>query len=207
MRRMPGATLTVLLPNGTAKPGRCVRDYSICPGCLIAPSWIRDSRSFRRLPKSNIRHELGTAGKIAVTGFLSRGRMGSFDDAVRLAQVTRQPADVASVRRYRSRSGVSMNLEQQSMPDVGLFARAGIADGKVEPYEFADIDKTVAAGLSVSGNFWGRAGDTVGIAGVLNSISRSHQIFILMPEGLAFSSGTVSSPIRVSKRSSKPTTA
>ncbi|MDH8458394.1 carbohydrate porin, partial [Klebsiella pneumoniae] len=51
------------------------------------------------------------------------------------------------------------------------------ADGKVEPYEFADIDKTVAAGLSVSGDLWGRAGDTAGIAGVLNSISKSHQSY------------------------------
>lgn len=36
-----------------------------------------------------------------------------------------------------------MNLEQQVMPDLGIFARAGIADGNVEPYEFADIDRTV----------------------------------------------------------------
>lgn len=41
----------------------------------------------------------------------------------------------------------------------------GIADGNVEPYEFSDIDRTVAAGLSLSGAAWGRAGDTVGIAG------------------------------------------
>ena len=133
---------------------------------------------FQALAEIEHRHELwGQPGKIAVTGFLSRGRMGSFDDAVRLAQVTNQPADVAAVRRYRSRSGISMNLEQQLMPNVGLFARAGIADGKVEPYEFADIDKTVAAGLSVSGDLWGRAGDTAGIAGVLNSISKSHQSY------------------------------
>ena len=133
---------------------------------------------FQALAEIEHRHELwGQPGKIAVTGFLSRGRMGSFDEAVRLAQVTNQPADVAAVRRYRSRSGISMNLEQQLMPNVGLFARAGIADGKVEPYEFADIDKTVAAGLSVSGDLWGRAGDTAGIAGVLNSISKSHQSY------------------------------
>lgn len=64
------------------------------------------------------------------------------------------------------------------MPNIGLFARAGIADGNVEPYEFSDIDRTVAAGLSLSGAAWGRAGDTVGIAGVLNGISRSHQRFL-----------------------------
>jgi hypothetical protein len=38
-----------------------------------------------------------------------------------------------------------------SMPNVGLFARAGIADGNVEPCDFADIDRRGAAGLSLSG--------------------------------------------------------
>lgn len=134
---------------------------------------------FQGLAEIEHRHELwGQPGKIAVTGFLSRGRMGNFDDAVRLSQLTGQPADIAAVRRYTSRTGISMNLEQQLMPNIGLFARAGIADGNVEPYEFSDIDRTVAAGLSLSGAAWGRAGDTVGIAGVLNGISRSHQRFL-----------------------------
>jgi len=134
---------------------------------------------FQGLAEIERRHELwGHPGKIAVTGFLSRGRMGNFDDAIRLSQLTGQPADIAAVRRYTSRTGISMNLEQQLMPNVGLFARAGIADGNVEPYEFSDIDRTVAAGLSLSGAAWGRAGDTVGIAGVLNGISRSHQRFL-----------------------------
>jgi hypothetical protein len=57
------------------------------------------------------------------------------------------------------------------MPNVGLFVRAGIADGDKEPYEFTDIDRTVAAGLSVSGKQWGRDDDTFGIAGVVNGIS------------------------------------
>jgi len=56
---------------------------------------------------------LGQPGKIAVTEFLSRGRMGTYDAAVQLAQVTNQPADIAAVREYRSRPGISLNLEQQ----------------------------------------------------------------------------------------------
>jgi high affinity Mn2+ porin len=31
---------------------------------------------------------------------------------------------------------------------LGIFARAGLANGDVEPYEFTDVDRTVAAGLS-----------------------------------------------------------
>ena len=125
------------------------------------------------------RHELwGQPGKIAVTGFLSRGRMGSYADAIQLAQLDGGPADIAAVRQYQSRGGVSLNLEQQIVPDVGLFARAGWANGDIEPYEFTDIDRTVSAGLSVQGKRWGRPDDTFGIAGVVNGISKEHEAFL-----------------------------
>jgi high affinity Mn2+ porin len=125
------------------------------------------------------RHELwGQPGKVAVTGFLSRGRMGSYQDAIDLALLTGGPADIAAVREYRSRGGVSLNIEQQIIPNVGSFARAGWANGDIEPYEFTDIDRTVSAGLSVQGNRWGRPDDTWGIAGVVNGISKEHQEFL-----------------------------
>jgi high affinity Mn2+ porin len=117
-------------------------------------------------------------GKVAITGFLTRGRLGSFQDAIQLAALTGGPADITAVRQYQSRGGLSMNLEQQLMPNVGFFARAGIADGTKEPYEFTDVDRTVAAGLSISGKQWGRDHDTFGIAGVVNGISNVHQAFL-----------------------------
>jgi high affinity Mn2+ porin len=117
-------------------------------------------------------------GKLAITGFLTRGRMGSFQDAIRLAALNGGPADITAVRQYQSRGGISMNLEQQLVPNVGLFVRAGFADGHKEPYEFTDIDRTVAAGLSISGKQWGRDDDTFGIAGVVNGISDVHQAFL-----------------------------
>jgi high affinity Mn2+ porin len=104
--------------------------------------------------------------------------MGSFWDAIQLAALTGGPADIAAVRTYQSRGGISMNLEQQLMTNVGLFVRAGWADGHKEPYEFTDIDRTVAAGLSISGRQWGRDDDTFGIAGVVNGISNIHQAFL-----------------------------
>jgi high affinity Mn2+ porin len=117
-------------------------------------------------------------GKVAVTGFLTRGRMGSFQDAIELAALTGGPADIAAVRQYQSRGGISMNLEQQLLPNVGFFARAGFADGTKESYDFTDIDRTVAAGFSVSGKQWGRDDDTFGIAGVVNGISNVRQAFL-----------------------------
>ncbi|MGC1250411.1 MAG: carbohydrate porin [Xanthobacteraceae bacterium] len=121
---------------------------------------------------------LGQPGKIAITGFLTRARMGSFADAIALAQATGGPADISVVRQYRSRGGVSFNLEQQITAQLGVFARAGWADGNIEPYEFADIDRTVAAGISLGGKQWGRPDDTFRIAGVVNGISKVHEQFL-----------------------------
>lgn len=124
------------------------------------------------------RHKLwGHDGKVAVTGFLTRGRMGSFQDAIDLALLTGEPADTAAVRHYASRGGVSANLEQEISDQLGVFARAGWADGNKEPYEFTDIDRTAAAGLQLKGKGWGRPDDIVGLAGVINGISSVHRAY------------------------------
>ena len=120
----------------------------------------------------------GQPGKVAVTGFLTRARMGTFADAIALANATGMPADIAAVREYRGRGGVSMNLEQQLTETIGVFARAGLANGDIEPYDFTDVDRTAAAGVSINGKQWGRPDDTFGVAGVINGISSIHQQFL-----------------------------
>jgi high affinity Mn2+ porin len=151
-------------------------DLSIAPNQTALDSRFEQ---FQWVGEIERRYELWEQpGKLAITGFLTRGRMGSFEDAIQLAALTGGPADITAVRHYSGRGGISMNLEQQLMPNVGLFVRAGIADGTKEPYEFTDIDRSVAAGLSVSGKQWGRDDDTFGIAGVINGISSVHQAFL-----------------------------
>jgi high affinity Mn2+ porin len=116
-------------------------------------------------------------GAIKVTGFLNRGRAGEFAAAIALSQATGMPADINAVRSYTSRPGVSVNWQQQVTESVGVFARAGWADGDVEPWDFTDIDRTISAGVSLNGKPWGRSDDTIGIAGVVNGISKVHQEF------------------------------
>ena len=151
-------------------------DLSIVPNSTdLDPNFSQ----FQMIGEIERRYDFGgQPGKLAATGFLSRGRMGLFGDAVELANATGQPADIAAVRDYRSRSGISFNMEQQLSADLGIFARAGFASGNVEPYEFTDIDRTLAAGLSLTGNRWGRPDHTVGFAGMLNGISGEHQAFL-----------------------------
>jgi high affinity Mn2+ porin len=117
----------------------------------------------------------GKAGALKITGYLSRGRMGLYSDAIALGEQLDEAPSVALVRRYRSRPGVSANLQQDLGGGFGVFARAGWSKGDVEPYEFADIDETISAGVSISGVHWGRKGDTLAIGGVVDQISKIHQ--------------------------------
>jgi high affinity Mn2+ porin len=119
------------------------------------------------------RHELfGQPGKVDVTLFESRGRMALYRDAIAYGEAHGLLPELAPVRRYRKRDGISLNLEQQLTTNLGMFARLGDAGGNVEAYEFTDIDYTGSMGLSVSGGLWHRPGDTVGVAGVVNAASR-----------------------------------
>ena len=127
-------------------------DLSIVPNSTeLDPTF----REFQWIGEIERRYDFwGHPGKIAVTGFLSRGGMGTFANAIALAAVTGGPADIAAVRQYQSRGGVAMNLEQEITSDLGVFIRAGWADGSVQPYEYTDVDRTIAGGVSIAGKQW-----------------------------------------------------
>jgi high affinity Mn2+ porin len=125
------------------------------------------------------RHEIaGRPGRVLLTGFESRGRMGLLDEAIARAEGTGAAVDIAAVRQYRSRAGLSMNLEQELAPQLGAFIRAGKAAGNVEAYEFTDVDRTLAAGLSLQGAHWHRPEDTVALAAVNNAISSVREAYL-----------------------------
>ncbi|HEX3675662.1 MAG TPA: carbohydrate porin [Rhizomicrobium sp.] len=114
----------------------------------------------------------GGDGKIKLLGFLNRGRMGSYDAALRLAQATGNPPDTALVRRYNSKAGASLNIEQPLGGNWGAFARASLNDGSQEAFEFTEINRSLSAGVSLKGADWDRAKDTLGAAFVVNGLSR-----------------------------------
>lgn len=117
----------------------------------------------------------GRDGALRVTAFRSRGDFATFTDALALAAAGGGTPDLTSVRRRRSRLGADVNLEQAISEDLGVFARAGVTEGGVEPYDFTDIDRTASAGVQLGGAHWGRAGDKVGVAAVVNGISAEHR--------------------------------
>lgn len=151
-------------------------DLSTVPNSVHLDPGFHEFQMIAELEK---RHSLlDHPGKLMVTVFDSRGRMGLLNSAVDLGAATGQPVDITPVRQYRSRLGASLNLEQQLMKDLGFFARVGKAAGNVEAYEFTDIDRSVEAGLSLKGTSWGREHDTVGLAEMVNNISADRQRYL-----------------------------
>jgi high affinity Mn2+ porin len=117
-------------------------------------------------------------GKVKFLYWLSGGNLGTYSDALALAAATGQTPSTAAVRSYRNKYGIALNLEQQLTADLGLFARAGWTQGGVEQVDFTDIDQSVSVGLSLAGTRWGRPDDTVGLAGVVNRISRDAKAYL-----------------------------
>lgn len=120
----------------------------------------------------------GRAGRVKATTFLNRAPMGGFADAVAAGLASGATPSLSAVARYRSRAGISFSLEQQVTDDIGLFARAGIADGHVQSYEFCDIDRSLSGGLSISGRGWSRTADVAGAALVVNDISNAFKTYL-----------------------------
>ncbi|HEY0748685.1 MAG TPA: carbohydrate porin [Steroidobacteraceae bacterium] len=136
-------------------------------------------KEFQLIGELEHRHEIADhPGKLMLTVFDSFGRMGLLDEAVQRSIDTQTPVDIAAVRRYRTRLGLDLNVEQQLSKDLGSFARIGKAAGNVEAYEFTDIDRTVSGGLSLKGSSWTRAHDTVGLAGIVNGISAARERYL-----------------------------
>lgn len=112
-------------------------------------------------------------GKIKLLAYVNRADMASYDDAIRSANGG--IPDVASVRKFASRPGVVVNLEQEVGQGLGVFARVSSNDGSKEAYEFTEINTSILGGLSLHGNAWQRADDTVGVALAVNHLSAAAQ--------------------------------
>lgn len=139
----------------------------------------RGFKQFEAVVEGEERHQLfGEPGKLKLLVFANHGKMADYNDAVRLAQQTGTTPNVGQVRRYNTRPGIALNFEQQIASDLGAFARASWNEGDKEAYEFSEINRSFAAGLSLKGERWHRPDDTLGIAGVLNDISKDARNYL-----------------------------
>lgn len=131
-------------------------------------------------------HQIGELfGKVRLLAFRNVAVMGGYQDALNVATANESIPAVSTVRKQQAKHGVGINIEQAITENIGLFGRASWADGKTETYAFAEIDRSVSAGLFVKGKDWKRVDDVAGIALVQNRLSPTHRDY-LAAGGLGF---------------------
>jgi high affinity Mn2+ porin len=132
--------------------------------------------NFMSVAELEQRHQwAGHPGKLKLTLYANHADMGSYGDALVLAQTTGGKPDTALVRNTSTSAGFVVNLEQEVADNIGVFARASAHNGSYEAYEFSDIDRSAAAGVSLQGKLWGRAADKAGFAVAENALSNDAQ--------------------------------
>jgi hypothetical protein len=122
-------------------------------------------------------HELGgLAGHVRLLGYANHADMGSYRDSLQLAPgapdvtVTRQPG--------RIKYGWGLSADQALTADLGAFLRAGWNDGRTETWAFTEVDRTLAAGLSLVGAAWSRPQDRLALSVAANGLSRDHRDYL-----------------------------
>jgi high affinity Mn2+ porin len=122
------------------------------------------------------RHDVtGKEGKLRVLGFVNRARAGDYRQSI-----DESPAapDITQTRLPRVKWGGALNLEEPLTDELGFFSRLSWNDGRAESFAFTEIDRSAALGLSLKGLRWSRPGDTVGIAAVVNGLSKPHRDYL-----------------------------
>jgi high affinity Mn2+ porin len=144
--------------------------------------------------ESSLRHARGQQAELTLQpdadgwvlrllAFQNVARMGSYREAIALAQASGQPPDVhANDRPGRHKYGYAINgeLPLADHGDTGLFARAGWNDGRNESFVFTEVDRTLSGGIQLSGVHWGRAADHLGVAFAINALSPAHRDYLAM---------------------------
>jgi high affinity Mn2+ porin len=122
------------------------------------------------------RNPFGHAGKVKLLAYVNHAHMGNYRLAI-LEDPT-APNIIKTQRSDTPKYGLGLDVEQSLSPSVGAFLRAGWDDGRTETWEFTEIDRTLHGGVEVHGIHWHRPHDAVGVAGVVNGVSRDHRDYL-----------------------------
>ncbi|MBV8253803.1 MAG: carbohydrate porin [Chitinophaga sp.] len=115
-------------------------------------------------------------GNIRFMTFLNQAPMGNYLEAIRVAVDT--PNVDAVGRNGHTKYGFGINMDQEFTDDGGAFLKASWNDGHNQTWAFTEIDQTISAGWVQAGNRWHRPQDRMGLAIVVNGISRDHQKYL-----------------------------
>lgn len=171
-----GGALELAVGDWTGRFG--LFDLSVVPN---SPDLEIGLRQYQGVAEVERRLQIrGHPGAVRLTGWLSHGKFGSLSDAIAYGAARGTAPDPAPVRRFRDRTGIGIDAEQEVSDTVGVFFRAGLGDGRSEADEFTDIDRTVSGGVAVTGAGWGRKDDRIGIALIANDISAERRRYLAL---------------------------
>ncbi|PZR12615.1 MAG: carbohydrate porin [Flavobacterium psychrophilum] len=116
------------------------------------------------------------AGAIRLLGFYTTTNMGNYRESIALKPTN---PSIESTRHYgNSKFGFALNGEQDITDELGGFFRASWNNGIHETWAFTEIDRSISAGLSLTGTRWKRSNDHVGLAYVTSGLSRPHREYL-----------------------------
>ncbi len=136
--------------------------------------------------------------------FRNRGRFSRFERPSRWPSRTHQPVDPTLTRRPMTRLGARPQHRRQAVTGArGLFAPRRHRRRRDRALDFTRCCRQRGTGRRAAENAWKRPDDRIGLAAVINGISKAHQRY-LQAGASASSSVTGSCPIRATSGSRKP---
>jgi high affinity Mn2+ porin len=117
----------------------------------------------------------GHPGALRVMGYLNHAHMGSYRETI---DTPAFQMDIARSRAFRLKYGFGVNAEQEMKKDLGVFFRYGWNDGHTETFVFTEIDRTGSGGIDLKGLRWKRPADHLGLAMLVNGISKDHADYL-----------------------------
>jgi len=120
---------------------------------------------------------------VRLLAFRNIANMGVYRDAIAYATTHGTIPDIlADDRPGRCKYGFAINGELPLADDgeTGLFARAGWNDGHNESFAFTEVDRTLSAGVQLSGAHWGRPKDHLGAAFAIDALSPAHRDYLAL---------------------------
>ncbi|SDS53733.1 high affinity Mn2+ porin [Opitutus sp. GAS368] len=132
-------------------------------------------RAYGQILQFDYRYEWnGRHGTVRPFVYWNQAHMGLY----RAAAAQQYPEDIVPTRAYRSKEGAGISWDQELSDDVGAFARLSWNDGRTESFAFAEIDRSLAAGLSAKGRRWSRPDDVLGAAVFVNGLTSDHRHYL-----------------------------
>jgi hypothetical protein len=137
----------------------------------------------------NLELELRPVTGLAVRllGYANHANMGSYDEAIAGFLAGRDPKpDITAYRQSgRMKTGFGVNTDYTFPRLVRVFARAGWNEGHHESFAYTEVNDSAQAGGDLTGAWWSRSQDRVGVAVVSNGLSAPHRDYLALG-GLGF---------------------